>query len=151
MGIIKTGDGLLAIMKKKPASVYTVFNIENIEKSLNTISEKEEKARKESQEVAKKNLDFFIHLPTKEVFENFTGDERWLLFLLCRQASKGIIYTGHKGADILEKASFYIDDNLDVKDSFFTYTIETILKTYDNINQNSKTYEKNKMDCRSEK
>ena len=149
MGIIKTGHGLLAIMKKKPASVYTVFSIENIEKSLNTISEKEEKVRKESQEAAKKNLNFFIHLPTKEVFENFTGDERWLLFLLCRQASKGVIYTGHKGADTLEKASFYIDDNLDVKDSFFTYTIEIILETCDNINQNSKTYEKNKMDCGS--
>lgn len=68
MGIIKTGDGLLAIMKKKPASVYTVFSIENIEKFLNTISEKEEKARKESQEAVKKNLNFFLHLPTKEVF-----------------------------------------------------------------------------------
>ena len=74
--------------------------------------------------------------------KNFTGDERWLLFLLCRQASKG--------ANVLEKASYYIDDNLDVKDSFFTYTIETILETCDNINQNSKTYEKNKMDCRNE-
>ena len=47
MGIIKTGDGLLAIMKKKPASVYTVFSIENIEKCLNTINEKEEKLLKE--------------------------------------------------------------------------------------------------------
>lgn len=43
MGIIKTGDGLLAIMKKKPASVYTVFSIENIEKCFNTISEKKKK------------------------------------------------------------------------------------------------------------
>lgn len=147
---MKTGDGLLAIMKKKPASVYTVFSIENIEKCPNTIDEKEEKARKESQEAAKKNLNFFMHLSTKEVFENFTGDERWLLFLLCRQASKGIIYTGFKGAEVLEKASYYINDNLNVKDSFFTYTIEAILGTCENVSRNSKTYEKNKMECRNE-
>lgn len=68
MGIIKTGDGLLAIMKKKPASVYTVFSIENIEKCLNTINEKEEKARKESQETAKKNLNFFYTFTYKGSF-----------------------------------------------------------------------------------
>lgn len=129
METIKIGHGLLAIMEEKPSSVYTVFSTENIEKYLNTINEKAEKAIKERQEAAKKNLEFFMHLPTKEILENFTGKEKWILFLLCRQASKGIIYTGHEGAKVMEKASYYIEDNLDIEDSFFTFTVETILET----------------------
>lgn len=124
---MRNETGLFALIDKGISPTYTIFSIKNLEESLQRIFKESNEKEKERQEAARKNVEFFLHLPIMEVQKNFTEDEIWLLYLLCRQAHSGIIYTGHRGVTVFEKASHYIDDRLDAKESFYFFTIETIL------------------------
>ena len=130
---IKTGPGLLAIMKTKLPSEHSVFSIKDLEKSIEDMCKIDIEEEKRKQEAAKTNINFFMHLPKKDVLEQFSKNEIWMLYILCRQAPTGTIMTGRKGVGVMKKASFYINDNLKLQDSFYCFAIEQLLEKADII------------------
>ena len=89
-----------------------------------TLEELQEQAEKKKKIAI--TIDFFRHLPKKEILENFSEKEVLvLLHIVGQAATDNIPITGQQGIKIMEKASKYC--NCKVEKSFYEYFLELFI------------------------
>lgn len=93
-------------------------------KKLFTSTPEELQAQAERKKKVSRNIDFFMHLPTYAVLENFSQEEILILFYIVGQAATGNLpIVGQQGIKTMEKAIEYIDCQCPLKDSFYNHVL----------------------------
>lgn len=93
-------------------------------KKLFTSTPEELQAQAERKKKVSRNIDFFMHLPTYAVLENFSHEEILILSYIVDQAATGNLpIVGQQGIKTMEKAIEYIDCQCPLKDSFYNHVL----------------------------
>lgn len=98
-------------------------------KKLFTSTSEELQAQAERKKKVSRNIDFFMHLPTYAVLENFSQEEILILFYIVGQAATGNLpIVGQQGIKTMEKAAEYIDCQCALEDSFYNHVLSIYYK-----------------------
>lgn len=93
-------------------------------KKLFTSTLEEQQAQAERKKKISRNIDFFMHLPTNAVLDNFSKEEILILSYIVGQAATGNLpIVGQQGIKTMEKAVEYIDCQCALKDSFYNHVL----------------------------
>lgn len=93
-------------------------------KKMFTSTPEELQAQAERKKKVSRNIDFFMHLPTYAVLENFSQEEILILSYIVGQAATGNLpIVGQQGIKTMEKAIEYIDYQCPLKDSFYNHVL----------------------------
>lgn len=93
-------------------------------KKLFTSTSEELQAQAERKKKVSRNINFFMHLPTYAVLENFSQEEILILSYIVGQAATGNLpIVGQQGIKTMEKAIEYIDCQCPLKDSFYNHVL----------------------------
>lgn len=93
-------------------------------KKLFSSTPEELQAQAERKKKISRNIDFFMHLPTNAVLDNFSKEEVMCLSYIVGQSAIGNLpIVGQQGIKTMEKAVEYIDCQCDLADSFYSYVL----------------------------